>query len=195
MPPARSVAQTIPWAGASLFQLLYAPSSAPDSVILRSTGGSAGTGGSGGTGGTGGTGGSGQLPAVVAVTQSHTTWREGTKLAVFSRATAPVGDTFAFSLNEPARVTLYFDRTVQGRKLFGKCVAATSQSRRKPACKRTLTAGAIRFSAHAGLNRVVFQGQLSKSRTLALGRYTLRIVAAAGGKSSKARTLSFTIVK
>jgi hypothetical protein len=171
--------------GAGTFQTLYGPSSAPDSVILRSTSGGGGGGGAGG----------GQPPAVASVTQSHKTWRLGTKLAVFSRAGAPVGDTFAFSLNEPARVTLRFDRTVPGRELRGRCVAPTNKNRRRPACKRTLTAGAISFSAHTGVNKVFFQGRLSKSRKLTLGRYTLTIIAVDAGKSSRARTLSFTIVK
>ena len=105
-----------------------------------------------------------------------------------------MGDTFTFSLNEPARVTLTFGRTVPGRKQLGKCVAPTSKNRRKPACPRTLKAGAMSFAAHAGVNRIVFQGRVSKTRKLALGRYTLKIVAVAAGKSSKASTLSFTII-
>src|SRR5207244_4857419 len=109
-----------------------------NSVLLRASGGGGGGGGGGGTG---------KLPVVAGATQSHSIWREGTKLAVVSRATAPVGDTFAFSLNEPARVTLSFDRTVRGRKHLGKCVAPTSRNRRKPACRRALNAGAMRFSA------------------------------------------------
>ncbi len=95
---------------------------------------------------------------------------------MFSRASAPIGDTFQFSLNEPARVTLYFDRFVPGRKLRAKCVAPTRRNHGKPPCKRPLAAGAISFTGRSGLNKAFFAGRLSQTRKLALGRYRLTIV-------------------
>jgi hypothetical protein len=75
------------------------------------------------------------------------------------------------------------------------CVAPTKKNGHKPTCKRVVTVGTVSFNGHGGVNEVAFQGRLSKARTLAPGRYTLRIVATVAGNSSKASTLTFTIVK
>jgi hypothetical protein len=49
---------------------------------------------------------------------------------------------------------------------------------------------------HTGLNTVVFQGRISRSKRLVLGAYTLGITAAnSAGERSSPRSLSFTIVK
>jgi predicted phage tail protein len=46
------------------------------------------------------------------------------------------------------------------------------------------------------LNKVAFQGRISRSKKLPLGAYTLQITAVnSAGKRSSPRTLSFSIVK
>lgn len=52
------------------------------------------------------------------------------------------------------------------------------------------------FTAHAGANKVAFQGRISPSKKLPPGTYTLIITAAnAAGQRSSPESLSFTIVK
>jgi CSLREA domain-containing protein len=136
-------------------------------------------------------------PNVTNATQSHRRWREGNRLASFSRKQAPpVGTIFSFTLNEQARVSFTFARTAPGRKVNGKCVAQTKSNRHKHACKRTVTAGAIHFTAHPGVNHVAFQGRLSPSKKLKPGAYRLTVAAVnSAGQSAKPQTLNFTIVK
>jgi Bacterial Ig domain len=135
-------------------------------------------------------------PVLAKVAQSHSIWREGTRLATVSRKRVPVGTTFSFRLNEQASVRFAFTQQVAGRKVKGKCVARTRKNRGKHSCKRALTRGTLSLTGHSGLNRVAFQGRVSRSLRLGLGRYTLRITASnsAEGRSS-ARALYFTIVR
>ena len=136
-------------------------------------------------------------PTVANVAQSNPTWSEGNKLASFSRnKRPPIGTTFSFALNEQARVSFAFTQQIGGRKVEGKCVAQTDKNRHNPVCKRTVTRGTLSFTGHSGVNKVVFQGRISRSKKLELGRYTLLIIATtATGQRSQPRSLSFTIVK
>ena len=136
-------------------------------------------------------------PVISSASQTDKTWREGNALATFSRRhKAALGTTFSFTLNEQATVSFAFTQQVSGRKVSGKCVAQTNRNRRKRACKRTVTSGALSFKGHSGVNRVVFQGRISRSKKLPLGSYTLVIMASsATGQRSTARQLRFTIVK
>jgi hypothetical protein len=131
------------------------------------------------------------------VSQSNSRWREGNRLATYSRTKRPpVGTTFRFVLNQRSTVSFVFTQQVGGRKVGGKCVAQTNGNRRRPACKRTVTQGTLTFVGRSGLNKVAFQGRISRSRKLPLGAYTLQITAVnSAGKRSSPRTLNFTIVK
>jgi hypothetical protein len=137
-------------------------------------------------------------PAITGATQSHSRWREGSKLAEISRKKRkpPVGTAFSFSLNEQASVSFAFTQRVAGRHVGHSCVAKNRKNARRRSCTRTVTAGVLSFAAHAGTNKVSFQGRISRSQKLKPGRYTLVITAmnAAGARSAPA-SLSFTIVK
>jgi hypothetical protein len=107
-----------------------------------------------------------------------------------------VGTTFRFVLNQRSPVTFAFTQQVAGRKVGGKCVAQTNRNRRSPSCKRTVTQGTLSFTGRSGLNKVAFQGQISRSKKLPLGAYTLQIGALnPAGKRSTGRSLSFSIVR
>lgn len=136
-------------------------------------------------------------PSVTDLTQSHSHWREGTRLASFARKNkAPLGTTFSFTLNEQARLRFAFTQQVSGRKVKGRCVVKTKKNRKRPACMRAVTEGTLSFTGHVGKNRVSFQGRISALRKLRPGSYTLLIVATnATGQRSQTRSLSFTIVK
>ena len=93
-------------------------------------------------------------------------------------------------------MTLTFTRREGGRKVNGRCIAQTTRNRHKRACKRTVTSGTITFTGHAGTDRVLFDGRISRSRKLKPGSYTLTITATnSAGQHSTPHTLTFTIVK
>jgi hypothetical protein len=92
-------------------------------------------------------------------------------------------------------VSFSFTRRVAGRKVRGKCAAQTNKNSHKAGCERTTTAGALSFSAHAGTNKVAFDGRISHSKRLKPGHYTLIIRATNAAGASNAKQLTFTIVK
>jgi trimeric autotransporter adhesin len=152
---------------------------------------------------TNGGGGTAPTPPVAAITpsvsglrESAKAWREGPlghARTAQGKTQPPLGTTFSFNLNVPARVTLEFTKPAGGRKVGRTCVAETRQNKHKQRCTRTVTAGALTLSAHAGENTVRFAGLLSKHTQLGTGSYTLLVTATASGKRSTTRTLRFTI--
>ncbi|MFL6110526.1 MAG: choice-of-anchor Q domain-containing protein, partial [Catenulispora sp.] len=110
-------------------------------------------------------------PALKAVSQSHSRWRRGNRLAyITSTRKPPIGTVFSFSLSERATVTLTFTRLLPGRRVSrGKCVAQTRKNSHKPHCQRTVNAGSLHLTAHAGMDKLHFFGRLSPTRRLAPG--------------------------
>jgi hypothetical protein len=135
-------------------------------------------------------------PTIESVSQSNARWREGNKLAAYSRNNKPpVGTIFSFVLNQRATVMFAFTQHTDGRRAGGKCVAQTKANRRKHGCRRTVKRGTLSLVGRSGLNKVVFEGRISNSRRLPLGVYTVRITALdPAGESSTPRVLSFTVV-
>ncbi len=139
-------------------------------------------------------------PAISGLSETARTWREGNRLSRISakrrkRHAAPVGTTFSFTLNVAARVTFKFTRTARGRRVGRRCLAQTRRNKNKRRCSRAVTAGTMTLSAHAGKNRVRFEGRISKHAKLKPGNYTLLVTATASGERSPARTLRFTILR
>ena len=135
-------------------------------------------------------------PTIGRLKQSHRRWREGSRLATLSRRRTPVGTTFSVTLDVPARLTLTFARLRSGRSSGHKCVTPTHRNRQHHSCTRAIRAGTLALpDGHSGLDRIGFQGRLSKPRRLASGRYRLTIVAADAGGKSAAQTIEFTIVR
>jgi 6-phosphogluconolactonase (cycloisomerase 2 family) len=136
-------------------------------------------------------------PVLNGVFQTVKTWRLGSRLAHATRKPRPpVGTTFGFTLNEAASVRLTFTQTVAGRRVGHRCVTQMQSNRRKPKCTRTTIAGTLTLAAHAGANRLRFEGRLSRTRRLRPGRYRATITAINPvGQRAVASPLSFTIVK
>ncbi|MGA2452437.1 MAG: FG-GAP repeat protein [Solirubrobacteraceae bacterium] len=138
-------------------------------------------------------------PIVSGLSETARTWREGHLLAQISTGASkqkkkpPIGTTFSFGLNESASVTFTFTESAGGRKVGKKCEAQTNKNKHKHRCTRTVLAGTLTFSAHAGTNKVHFEGLISKHEKLAPGSYTLLVTATASGKRSATSTLHFTI--
>jgi hypothetical protein len=136
-------------------------------------------------------------PSVTNAGQSHRTWREGSALAAISRRRmqAPLGTAFSFTLNTQAQVDFAFTQQRAGRMSGGHCAVKTSKNHHKGACKLTVTAATLTFSAHSGANKVAFQGRVTSSTKLDPGTYTLVIVATNTAGRSSPQRLTFTIVK
>jgi hypothetical protein len=136
-------------------------------------------------------------PVLTGAGESHTIWVEGPAQPRISRTRRhPVGTVFRFMLNETATVRFTFLRATPGRKVGRKCVAQTKRNRAKPRCTRFVPAGTLKFTGHAGLNKVAFQGHITTRKKLPLGTYTLSITATnAAGQKSAPKTLRFKIVK
>jgi hypothetical protein len=140
-------------------------------------------------------------PALSSLGQTNKTWREGKALAQLSSSKGkrgkklPIGTIFSFKLDEPAHVTFTFTQPAHGHKVGKRCVPPSRRNRHKLRCPRTLVAGALGFSAHAGGNKVHFQGLISKRKKLKPGSYRLLVTATAAGKRSGTDVLSFTIVR
>jgi hypothetical protein len=132
------------------------------------------------------------------VTASPPIWRGGSALPSFSFASRAhkVGTTISFRLSEAATVTLTFARPLKGRRVGKRCVKPTRRNRAKRRCTRFKTAGRIKFNGRSGLNKVKFQGRLSRSKRLRVGRYRLTVGAKdAAGNVSKNKTANFRIVR
>ena len=117
-------------------------------------------------------------------------WRLGSLLPRFSLA--PKGTTIRWRLDEAARTTLTFAKAAGGRRVGSRCVRPTRANRNRRRCTRYVTKGALSSRGKVGLNRVRFQGKLTRTRTLTLGRYRLRVSAvdAAGNRSPHAHPRS-----
>ena len=141
------------------------------------------------------TGGGSQGPALSSVSVVPRTFRLGSGLPTATLA-PPVGTTISFRLSAAARALLTFSQPKPGRRVRSRCRSLTSANRRNPRCTIPNVRGTLSLAAHAGANRVRFQGRLSRSRRLTPGRYTLTIRATdAAGHRSAAKSTGFTIVR
>lgn len=136
-------------------------------------------------------------PRITHLTQAHTRWRDGPKLARLARRSRkpPVGTTFSFALNTAAALKLTFTESARGRRVGKKCAAPSHGNRRKRACTRTITSGTVTFqSAKAGTAKIAFQGRLSRRKKLRPGRYKLTVTATNATGKTTSHALTFTIV-
>jgi hypothetical protein len=126
-------------------------------------------------------------PVISGLRQSHRRWRIPTA-ADGSRL--PVGTTFRFGLDRPARVRLAFTQILTGRLEDGRCVKGAG----RPRCFRgSAGRGTLEIGGSAGENAYRFQGTIH-GRMLPPGRYRLRLTTLADGVASAAVSIGFTIV-
>jgi hypothetical protein len=115
-----------------------------------------------------------------------------------SRAAAtrvPRGTTFRFALSEPARVRISFARKTAGRRVGGRCLAATRARRSRPKCTRYVAVGSISASRVAGRGTLKFSGRIG-GRALKPGSYRASLTAAdAAGQRSAVRTVQLRVVR
>jgi Tol biopolymer transport system component len=134
---------------------------------------------------------------ITSVLVSPRTWRRGRRLPAVLDSRAPVGTRISYRLSEKARAALTFSRRAKGRRVGRSCRKPTRKNRRRRACNRYVKAGSLQFDGRAGLNKVRFQGRLSRRKRLAVGRYRLTIAAkdGAGNVSQAAAPVFFRIVR
>jgi Tol biopolymer transport system component len=134
-------------------------------------------------------------PVISRLTVSPRRWRRGNKLPAASRTR--VGTTISFRLSERALATLSFRRALPGRRAGGRCVKPTRRNRSSRPCTRFVRAGNLPgFLGKDGLNRVRFQGRLTRKRRLAPGSYRVLVGARDNaGNAARARaSRTFRIV-
>jgi hypothetical protein len=141
-------------------------------------------------------------PTLTGAAQARDRWRMGSALAVISKAKhhkakgPPVGDTFTFTLNETASVSLTFLRESTGRSVGGRCATETKANKHKHKCTISTPVGTLSFTGHAGTNTVVFDGRVSATQTLTPGGYSVGLAATnTAAQASATSSLSFTIAK
>lgn len=133
----------------------------------------------------GGGSGAGSGPVVSALAISPTRFHRGRHAAVLAsthrpkpRTTGTTGTTISFQLSTAASVTLSFQRAVPGQLAGHSCLTPSAKRRHAHRCTRyTPVSGALTLAAHAGANRIHFEGALSGGATLSLGSYRLALTA------------------
>ncbi len=123
---------------------------------------------------------------------SPTRFRSGSHRARVAKH-APVGTTVAFQLSAASGIQLTFERVLAGRTVGRRCVAPAHAPRRGRRCTRYVTvAGSVLRPAHAGVNRIRFEGVLDSGHRLTPGAYRLSLVAA--GSVAPAQRVRFAIL-
>lgn len=131
-------------------------------------------------------------PAISGLRISPSRFRRGAGGLARIAAATPAAKV-SLTLSEAARVTFSAQRLTSGRRVGGKCVAATRRNRARAGCTRAIAAGgAVSLSLPAGRSTLGFSGRLA--RALAPGGHRLLAVARDGaGNASAAARAGFTI--
>ena len=88
----------------------------------------------------------------------------------------PPVTTFSFTLNEAGDRHVHFSHRVGGRRAHSKCVAPFSAKNKHKRGMQTdgLPAGTLKFSGHAGVNKVRFGPLSPTAKSSSPARYTLQ---------------------
>jgi hypothetical protein len=136
-------------------------------------------------------------PVVSQVSETHSKFRVGsapTAITANAREShVPVGTTFHYTLNEPARISIVIVPSAAGQT-HQRCLRKAASHGRHGRCKAHVRKWTLTRSGHAGANAVAFSGRVGQT-PLAPGHYTVTITAVASGLTSQTRRLSFTIVR
>ena len=105
-----------------------------------------------------------------------------------------MGTTFAYKVNRPASLALYFARVSVGRTLGDNCVALGAGAKSAGLCSRLVPAGELKLHPGEGNAQLRFAGRLAHMRALPPGRYAVALGASAEGERVRTRALEFTII-
>jgi hypothetical protein len=95
------------------------------------------------------------VPVLSGLRESSANWKESRTV----RSKLPVGDTFKFTLSEPATVALSFAAQRPGRRAHRACVTPTRRNIGKPQCTRTVPTGRLTVAGKKGPNSITFKGR------------------------------------
>lgn len=125
--------------------------------------------------------------SVSGLSLSPARFRRGRTQATISGARVQTGTTIAFALTSAATVTLSVEAPRSGVRAGSRCVAASRGARRGWPCTIwvSLTHHIVR-QAHAGTDRIRFDGVLDGASRLSPGRYRLSLGAAGAGSTARA---------
>ncbi|MDQ3871542.1 MAG: hypothetical protein M3301_08020, partial [Chloroflexota bacterium] len=157
-----------------------------------------GPGGAGGAGGPPGGAGSATRATISSLSATNSIFTvAGSSTPLTGRTAArrhKAGTVFSFRLDQDAAVEIAFTTRKRGRRVGRRCKPPSRRLRHRKRCTRTVTAGKLSRSGHAGLNKVAFSGRIGR-RALRPGRYraVFRAIRAAG--TSAPRSLGFRIVR
>lgn len=138
-------------------------------------------------------------PRLSGVQLTRTRFRVGrapTALSAGRHTRAPAGTAFRYTLSAAATVEIRVLGTAAGLRRGRSCAAPSPALRRRHAraCRRVVSAGAIRRTGAAGPQLVPFSGRLGP-RALTPGAYSAVLRAGNTGGTSAPVTLHFTIVR
>jgi hypothetical protein len=154
-------------------------------------------GSSGGGGGGGGAGG-GAAPAVGGAAVSPSSFPAAPS-GPSATASRKFGTQVTYTLSQAASVRFTVQQPQAGRKVkHGKkttCDRPTTKNAKRKKCTRIVTlTGSFALTGVAGTNKFHFTGRLNGKR-LAPGKYTLVVTPQANGKTGRAATVGFKIIR
>ena len=105
--------------------------------------------------------------------------------------------TISLRVSEASRLVFTFQHVSAGRVVRGACVPVTLKLRHAKSCTRfTRVTHRLSLTAHAGVDKIKFDGVLDRGFRLALGSYRLTVVATnAAGRASRPFVATFVLVK
>jgi hypothetical protein len=138
----------------------------------------------------------GQTLSLGALSLSPSRFRHGKRAPAVLARKLPSATTIAFTASEAATATLSFERAQPGIRAGKRCIAPARGHTRGTRCTRyTRVSGAVTLAAHAGTNKLGFDGVLAGGRALAPGRYRVSLRASAGAATaSAAQRPAFTML-
>ncbi len=122
---------------------------------------------------------------------SPTRFRRGRRAATIARAAKalPTATTISFVLSQAATVTLSFEAPTPGVLAARRCVASDRPTARQALhALRADSSWRVTLAAHAGTDRITFDGVLDGAAALAPGSYRLSLAAAASAAARPPRS-------
>ncbi len=126
-------------------------------------------------------------------------FRRGKRTATIARTKTkamPTATTISFVVSEEATVKLVFEASQQGVRVGAKCTAKSKTHRSGKRCTRYAPVSrGISRAAHAGANRITFDGVLDGGRSLPAGTYRISLLATdAAATATASEHPSFTLL-
>lgn len=104
------------------------------------------------------------------------------------------GTKVSFTLSETSALVLTVEKRAKGKRSGSKCVKPTSKNKTKKNCIRWIPVrGSIKAAGIAGSNGISFSGKLNR-KSLAPGKYRMKINAADPAGNTSAVLKSFTVL-